>query len=51
MTRRHDETIFFLAVYARYAHLLATGRGYQVPGVVDEDYGALTVNVSVIRPL
>jgi DNA polymerase-3 subunit alpha/error-prone DNA polymerase len=45
------ETTFFPDVYKKHAHLLTTGRGYVVSGLVDEDYGALTLEVSSLRPL
>ncbi len=39
------ETTFFPEIYKTYAHLLRSGRGYILTGLVEEDYGALTVTV------
>ncbi len=35
------ETTFFPEVYKRYAHMLRSGRGYLLTGMVEMDYGAL----------
>ena len=43
------ETTFFPAVYRRHAHMLQSGRGYLVSGMVEMDYGALTLTVDTIR--
>ena len=45
------ETTFFPETYRRHAHLLRSGRGYLLTGLVEEDYGALTVTVDALRPL
>ncbi len=45
------ETTFFPAVYRRYAHMLTGHRPYLLNGVVDADYGALTLTVDRLRPL
>lgn len=45
------ETTFFPEVYRRYAHLLRSGRGYLLAGLVEEDFGALTLTVDRIRPI
>lgn len=45
------ETTFFPNVYRRHAHLLRSGRGYLLTGLVEEDFGALTLTVERIRPL
>ena len=39
------ETTFFPAAYKKCAHLLQTGRGYLLTGLVEEDYGAVTLTV------
>lgn len=39
------ETTFFPAVYRTYAHMLRSGRGYILEGLLEEDYGALTLTV------
>ena len=44
------ETTFFPEVYRACAHLLRSGRGYLVSGLVEEDYGALTVTVDKVIP-
>ena len=43
------ETTFFPEVYKRYAHMLRSGRGYLLTGMVEMDYGALTLTVDKIR--
>jgi DNA polymerase-3 subunit alpha/error-prone DNA polymerase len=45
------ETTFFPETYRQYAHLLRSGRGYLLTGLVEEDYGALTVTVDTLVPL
>ncbi len=45
------ETTFFPAVYRAYASILRSGRGYLLAGLVEEDYGALTLTVEKVRPL
>ncbi|WP_240910104.1 DNA polymerase III subunit alpha [Desulfopila sp. IMCC35008] len=39
------ETTFFPEAYKRSAHLLRTGRPYLLTGLVEEDYGAVTLTV------
>jgi DNA-directed DNA polymerase III PolC len=39
------ETTFFPRVYRAHAHQLKTGRAYLVDGLVEEDFGALTLTV------
>ncbi len=39
------ETTFFPRVYTRYAHILSSGRAYVLTGIVEEDYGAITLTV------
>ncbi len=39
------ETTFFPEVYRNYAHMLRSGHGYLLVGLVEEDYGALTLTV------
>ena len=45
------ETTFFPEVYRAHAHMLRSGRGYLLTGMVDEDFGALTLTVDKIRVL
>ncbi len=45
------ETTFFPRVYKKYAYLLESGKGYLLQGVVDEDFGAVTLTVSGIVSL
>ncbi len=45
------ETTFFPEVYKTYAHLLRSGRGYLLAGLVEEDFGALTLTVDRLQPL
>lgn len=43
------ETTFFPDVYTRYANILSCGKPYILTGLVEEDYGALTLTVDRIR--
>ncbi|TKB23787.1 DNA polymerase III subunit alpha [Desulfopila sp. IMCC35006] len=43
------ETTFFPEVYQRHAHMLRSGRGYLLTGMVEMDFGALTLTVDTIR--
>jgi len=43
------ETTFFPEAYRRAAHLLQSGRGYILTGIVEEDYGAVTLTVEQAR--
>lgn len=45
------ETTFFPRVYQRYAHILSPGRPYLLTGLVEEDYGAVTLTVEEIQRL
>lgn len=45
------ETTFFPQVYRRAAHLLQSGQAYILTGLVEEDYGAVTLTVEDIQPL
>jgi len=45
------ETIFFPDVYHRYCHLLSSNRPYLLEGLVEEDYGAVTLTVSGLKPI
>ncbi|BDD85847.1 DNA polymerase III subunit alpha [Desulfofustis limnaeus] len=45
------ETTFFPQTYRRYAHLLTGNRPYRLSGLVESDYGAVTVTVDRIVPL
>jgi error-prone DNA polymerase len=39
------ETVFFPRVYDRYCHLFGGGKPFLLEGMVDEDFGAVTVTV------
>jgi len=43
------ETTFFPDVYNRYANILSSGKPYVLTGMVEEDYGALTLTVDEVR--
>ena len=43
------ETTFFPRVYARFCHMMTKVRPYLLTGRVDEDFGALSLNVSDVR--
>ena len=45
------ETTFFPEVYRRHAHILRSGRGYLLTGMVEMDFGALTLTVDKIRSI
>ncbi len=45
------ETTFFPEVYRRHAHMLRSGRGYVLTGMVEMDFGALTLTVNKIRSI
>lgn len=45
------ETTFFPRVYKRYAHKLRSGAGYLLYGLVEEDFGAVTLTVDSVRLL
>ncbi len=45
------ETTFFPEVYRRYAHILAAQRPYLLRGLIEEDFGALTLTVERVRLL
>ncbi|PIE58080.1 MAG: DNA polymerase III subunit alpha [Desulfobulbus propionicus] len=45
------ETTFFPQTYRKYARMLKSGRGYLLTGLVEEDYGALTLTVDAVCPL
>ncbi|MDK9708977.1 MAG: DNA polymerase III subunit alpha [Desulforhopalus sp.] len=45
------ETTFFPETYRTYAHLLRSGRGYILAGLVEEDYGALTFTVEQVTAM
>lgn len=45
------ETTFFPETYRRSAHMLQTGRAYILTGIVDEDYGAVTLTVENVSAL
>lgn len=45
------ETTFFPRVYHRYASVLSGGKPYVLSGLVEDDYGALTLTVEKMRPL
>jgi len=43
------ETVFFPAVYARFAHMMTQSRPYVLTGRVDEQYGAIVLNVENVK--
>ena len=45
------ETTFFPEVYRRYAHILSSQKIYHLRGLVEEDFGALTLTVERVRLL
>ena len=45
------ETTFFPDTYRRYANILSSGKPYVLAGLVEEDYGALTLTVDHVRLL
>lgn len=45
------ETTFFPEVYRTHAHMLRSGRGYLLTGIVEADFGALTLTVDSIRSM
>ncbi|MDJ0623980.1 MAG: DNA polymerase III subunit alpha [Desulfocapsaceae bacterium] len=45
------ETTFFPKVYQRYAHILQTGRPYVLRGLVESDFGAITLTVEGVETL
>lgn len=45
------ETVFFPRVYRRYAAILSSGGAYMLQGIVEEDYGAITLTVEGVRKL
>ena len=45
------ETTFFPNIYRKYAHVLQSGRGYKLQGVIEEDFGALTFTVAALQPM
>lgn len=45
------ETTFFPEVYRNHAHILRSGRGYLLAGLVETDFGALTLTVDKVRPI
>jgi DNA polymerase-3 subunit alpha/error-prone DNA polymerase len=45
------ETTFFPDAYERFCHLIDHGRPYLLRGRVEENWGALTLTVSHVRPL
>lgn len=45
------ETTFFPEVYRTYAHMLRSGRGYLLTGMVEVDFGALTFTVDTVSTL
>jgi DNA polymerase-3 subunit alpha/error-prone DNA polymerase len=44
------ETTFFPKVYARFCHQMNRGRPYLLHGVVDENWGAVTLTVEKVTP-
>ena len=45
------ETVFFPKAYSRYCHLLTHARPFILKGIVDEDFGAVTLRVSQVFPM
>ncbi len=45
------ETTFFPDVYNRFAHLLSSGKPYLLKGLVDSDFGAVTLTVNQVSVL
>jgi DNA polymerase-3 subunit alpha/error-prone DNA polymerase len=45
------ETVFFPKTYHRFCHSLAPGRPYLLSGNVEENWGAATLTVDMVRPL
>jgi DNA polymerase-3 subunit alpha/error-prone DNA polymerase len=45
------ETTFFPQTYDRYAHLLVGQRPYRLSGLVESDYGAVSLTVDRVEPL
>ena len=45
------ETTFFPSVYRRYAHKLRSSHAYVLTGIVEVDYGAITLMVEQIAAL
>ena len=45
------ETTFFPAAYHRFCHCLDYGRPYLLRGRVEQDWGAVTLNVAQVVPL
>ena len=45
------ETTFFPEVYRRYAHILSAQKIYHLRGLVEEDFGALTLTVERVKLL
>ena len=43
------EATFFPGVYRRYAHILTSGRPYLLTGLVEEDFGAVTLTVDRVE--
>lgn len=45
------EATFFPDVYRQYAHVLQSGRGYVLLGLIEEDFSALTFTVEAVKPM
>jgi len=43
------ETTFFPQTYARFCHMLNRSRPYVLSGLVEEDFGAVTLTVDTVR--
>lgn len=43
------ETTFFPNIYRTYAHILQSGRGYKLLGLIEEDFGTLTFTVEALE--
>ena len=45
------ETTFFPKAYDRFCHLIDRGRPYLLGGIVEQNWGAVTLTVSHVQPL
>jgi error-prone DNA polymerase len=43
------ETVFFPEAYARFCHMLNRSRPYVLTGIVEEEYGVVTLTVDSVR--
>ena len=45
------ETVFFPRVYRRYAQTLSSGQAFMLQGMVEEEYGTVTLTVEKLQKL